>query len=104
MTNRDDLDFTDPYEIRDEEEDDDEQYWNPFWNDDLPIDPQEQIGCILGDVCIMPGLHYPNECHTIEDLEAEWTEEKLPMTKTEVGRDLYQLYTTPILEDEDLPF
>jgi hypothetical protein len=29
----------------------------------------EDYECILGPACVMPGLHFPSECHTAEMME-----------------------------------
>ena len=53
----------------DDEEDDDQ-------DDDEPREPQEFGCCLPPGECVMPGLHFPSECHTATDYEqqhgADW--------------------------------
>lgn len=37
---------------------------------------EEDFGCCLDD-CIMPGLHFPSECHNSEMLEAMYRDDRL---------------------------
>lgn len=37
---------------------------------ELSEEQPEDFGCIFPDRCVMPGIHYPNECHTAEMMEA----------------------------------
>ena len=37
--------------------------------DDEPSEPREFGCCLPPGECCMPGLHYPDECHTAEDYE-----------------------------------
>lgn len=48
-----------------------------FWDDDEDPgcvseveDERERPGCVFPGRCLMPGLHYPSECHTVEMIEA----------------------------------
>ena len=48
----------------DDEEDDDQ-------DDDEPREPQEFGCCLPPGECVMPGLHFPSECHTAADYEQD---------------------------------
>ena len=38
-----------------------------FWYEDH----YEESGCLFPDRCLMPGLHFTSECHTVEDIELQ---------------------------------
>ena len=48
-----------------DDEEDDDQY------DDEPRDPPEFGCCLPPGECVMPGLHFPSECHTAADYEQD---------------------------------
>ena len=48
-----------------DDEEDDDQY------DDEPREPQEFGCCLPPGECVMPGLHFPSECHTAADYEQD---------------------------------
>lgn len=58
----------------DDEEDDDQ-------DDDEPREPQEFGCCLPPGECVMPGLHFPSECHTAADYEQQHGAARLTPTQ-----------------------
>lgn len=52
-----------------------------MWDDSPDYDEMEDFGCWFGTRCMMPGLHFPSECHTAEMMEAEIKEDSNEGTK-----------------------
>jgi hypothetical protein len=54
-------------------------YYDEYEDGHLLIESErEDFGCCMRSRCLMPGLHYPNECHDvamIQAMEAEATED-----------------------------
>lgn len=45
-------------------------YWNDHSEDDpIETDDLDELGCLFGDRCLMPGEHLKKECHTVEMME-----------------------------------
>lgn len=48
-------------------------YDNGYWEEENEL---EEFCCVLGDKCMMPSpFHFPSECHTAEDYEAQLNED-----------------------------